>query len=522
MKALVKEQPKVYLMILDGFGEGKNYEGNAIKKAKMPNWEKFKKSYPNTLLKSSGQAVGLPANTIGNSEVGHFTMGSGRVVFQSLEAINRSILNKTFFKKEPLIRAINKVKKNPKAALHLIGMISDAGVHSELNHLFALLELVKKHNVAPVYIHAITDGRDVPEQTAAIFVKKIQEKINQLGLGQKLTNGLAKTSIATIVGRYYAMDRDQNWDRVEQAYNLYTLGKGVQETNAISAIQNAYKRGIKTDYYIDPIILEPNSKISNTDSVIFWNFRTDRTRQITQAFTGENKIGFKPQKTVRPFFVCFGDYSKKAPVVFPTEKIINNLGEITSKSGLKQLRIAETEKYAHVTYFFNSQIEKSFKGEDRILIPSSKVKSYAQKPEMSAAEITQRALKEISGKKYTLIVQNFANADLVGHSGELKPTIKACEVLDKCIGQIAEATLKYDYNLIITADHGNAEYMIYEKNGEQCPSHTQNPVPCLLISKHYKNVKLAKGMGLKDIAPTILKIMKIKKPKEMTGKSIII
>lgn len=516
---------KTYLMILDGFGEGKNYPGNAIKKARMPNLNKLRSKYPWTLLDSSGHAVGLPKGTQGGSEVGHFTMGAGRIVFQSLEEINLSIKDKSFFKKEPLLAAIQKVKTTPKSALHLLGMISDQGVHSQIDHLFALLKMAKEQKVGPVYIHAISDGRDVPERTAEKFIKMITSKIHELKMDQpfKVNNnklGL-QAKIATIIGRYFAMDRDHNWDRTKKAYDLYTLGKGVKETDPIKAIQNAYKRGIETDYYIDPIILDEHGTIKDKDSVIFWNFRTDRTKQITQAFTGETKIGFKPKKTIRPFFVCFGDYSTKAPVVFPTKKINNNLGSIIEQNGLKQLRIAETEKYAHVTYFFNSQVETKFPHETRILIDSPKVPSYAQKPEMSAREVTDRVIKEMDQKDYDLIVQNFANPDLVGHSGNMQATVKACEVIDECIGKISAKAVEENYNLIITADHGNAEYMIYEENGDPCPSHTLNPVICLLVSKQYKSAKLAQGRGLQDIAPTILDIMAIRQPKEMMGKSLI-
>ncbi|MCL4481008.1 MAG: 2,3-bisphosphoglycerate-independent phosphoglycerate mutase, partial [Bacteroidetes bacterium] len=303
--------------------------------------------------------------------------------------------------------------------------------------------------------NAITDGRDVPEKSADKFLKQINSKIKQLGFNKK--NG-PRAIIASIIGRYFAMDRDNNWDRTQKAYDLYTLGKGIQETDALKAIKNSYQRGNATDYYIDPITLDRNGTINKDDAVIFWNYRTDRTRQITYCFTGEAKIGFKPSKNIHPYFVCFGDYSNKAPVVFPPAKVKNNLGEIIEKNKLSQLRIAETEKYAHVTFFFNSQIEKPFKHEKRILIKSPKVPSYAQKPEMSARSITETIIKEMDKHNYNLIVQNFANPDLVGHSGNLKATIKACEVLDECIGRIAKKALQKGYYLLITADHGNAEY----------------------------------------------------------------
>jgi 2,3-bisphosphoglycerate-independent phosphoglycerate mutase len=509
---------KVYLMILDGFGEGKDYPGNAVKKARMPNLDRLRSGYPNTLLACSGNAVGLPEGTQGGSEVGHFTMGAGRIVFQSLEDINRSIKDKSFFEKKPLKEAMEKVKKTEKSALHLLGMISDQGVHSQLEHLFALLEMAKANDVGPVYIHAVTDGRDVPERTAAGFIKKIRDKIAELGMDK----GFPKTAkIATIIGRYFAMDRDHNWDRTEKAYDLYTRGTGVKETDPVKAIENAYARGIETDYYIDPIILDEHGVIKDKDAVIFWNFRTDRTRQITETFTGETEIGFKPKTTVRPFFVCFGEYSSVAPVVFPPAKISKNLGEVLSTNSVRQLRIAETEKYAHVTFFFNSQIEEPFPNEERILIDSPKVPSYAEKPEMSARGITSRVITEMENDKYGVIIQNFANPDLVGHSGNMEATVKACEVIDECIGKIAAKALEKGYNLIISGDHGNAEYMIYEENGEQCPSHTLNPVICLLVSEKYAKSTLNKGGGLQDIAPTMLEILGIVKPPEMTGNSLI-
>jgi 2,3-bisphosphoglycerate-independent phosphoglycerate mutase len=512
---------KVYLMILDGFGEGKDYPGNAEKLAHMKNLEALKSKYPWTLLQASGNAVGLPENTQGGSEVGHFTIGAGRIVFQSLEEINQSIHDGSFFLMPSLVEAMEKVKNTPKTALHLLGMISDSGIHSHLNHLFALLYMAKTFHIGPVYIHAITDGRDVPEKTAKLFIEQIQKKITELGFSSNPEDTENYAGIATIIGRFYAMDRDTNWDRTKKAYDLYTQGIGTEENDPLQAIDNAYARNIETDYYIDPIILNKNGRIKEQDSVIFWNYRTDRTRQITYCFTGEEDIGFEINKTVHPFFVCFGDYSKKAPVVFPTQKITNNLGEVLEKQQLKQLRIAETEKYAHVTYFFNSQVDEPFAHETRVLIDSPKVSSYAEKPEMSAPELTERVLKEMDTQDYDLIVQNFANPDLVGHSGDLQASIQACKVIDDYIQKIVEKALQKGYHVILTADHGNVEYKIYENNGEPCPSHTTNPVICLLISPKYKDQKLAANKGLQDIAPTILEIMNIPQPIEMTGTSLL-
>ena len=506
-------------MILDGFGEGKDYPGNAITHAKMPNLNNLKKQYPLTLLKAHGESVGLPEGTQGGSEVGHFTIGAGRVIFQTLEEINRSIRNGEFFQKPALLESCERIKKTDDASLHLLGMISDQGVHSHTDHLFALLKLAKDQGIGKIYIHAITDGRDVPEKSADKYLQMVQEKIKELKMGP---GSKTEAKIATMIGRYYAMDRDKNWDRTQIAYDLYTLGKGQEETNPLQALKNAYARGAQTDYYIDAIVFDKQGTIKNRDSVIFWNFRTDRTRQITQCFTGETEIGFKPQETVRPFFVCFGDYSKVAPVVFPTIVVKNNLGSVVEQSHLRQLRIAETEKYAHVTYFFNSQVEPPFKDEDRVMIPSPKTPSYAQMPQMSAREVTDAVIKEIDKNECNLIVQNFANTDLVGHSGDYEATVKACEVIDECIGKISAKTLEAGYDLIITGDHGNAEYMTYEDSGEPCPSHTKNPVIFLLVSKTYEKTKLRDDGSLEDIAPTIVQMLNIEQPKEMTGKTLII
>lgn len=515
MKNKVNE--KVYLMILDGFGIGKKYPGNAIEKAFMPTYHNLLKEFSSTKLKAAGNEVGLPGGIMGNSEVGHFTIGAGRITFQSLESINQSIKNGSFFKNKVLLKAIEKAGKN-NSTIHLLGMISDEGVHAHINHLFALIDLAVKHKINNIYIHAITDGRDVAERSASKYIQQIQKKISTL----KKNN----IKIATIIGRYYAMDRDHNWDRTIEAYKLLTAGIGTLEQDPLNAIANAYKRGIETDYYIKPILLDQNGLIKNGDNVIFFNFRTDRPRQLTNLFTGEERKiltdpKYKPQKTVNPNLTCFGEYSKKAHIVFETTAIKNNLPQTLEKAGKKQLHIAETEKFAHVTFFFNSQSETQYPHETRLMIDSPKVKSYDQKPEMSAKKITTAVVKEIASKKYDVIIQNFANADLVGHSGDFKATVKALEVIDACIKKITEQTLKHGYHLIITADHGNAEYMIYEKTGEQCPAHTTNPVPFILVSKTYRNVKLRRGLGLSDIAPTILKLLGVKQPKEMTGTSII-
>lgn len=503
-----KTNEKVLLCILDGFGETKPNPGNAVKLAKTPYINHLRKNYPITLLKTHGTAVGLPAHFMGGSEVGHFTIGAGRITFQTLEEINHDIKIGNFFQNKILVRAFEKAQKN-KNALHLLGMISDQGVHAQIDHLFALLKMAKKYRLKKVYIHAITDGRDVRERSANRFIKQIQKYIKKHRVGD----------LASIIGRYYAMDRDHNWNRTVKAYNLLTKSQGLLEKDPFQALKNYYKRSNNTDYYLDPIILNPEATIKNNDSIIFFNFRTDRARQLTQAFVAPKFSYFKRQK-IKTHFVCMGPYSKIAPIVYPTPKIKNNLGAIMDKHGLKQLRIAETEKYAHVTFFFNSQIKKPYRTETRILIPSPKVPSYAEKPEMNALKITQTVTKEIRTEKFPLIVLNYANADLVGHSGNLKATIKCCEILDQYVKKTITTALKHNYHIILTADHGNADQMLY-KDGSICPAHSLNPVICILISPKYKNTKLTKKQGLQDLAPTILHLLKIRQPKIMTGKSLI-
>ncbi len=501
---------KALLIILDGYGKGKKYKWNAVTNAKTPTLEKLKKNYPNCLLKASGKAVGLPRGFQGGSEVGHFTIGAGNIVLQSLEEINNQIDNKKFFKKKEFKQALKNVKKN-KSKLHLMGMISDQGVHSDYRHLFALLKLAKKRKVKQVYIHAFTDGRDVPEKSAEKFLKRIHREIKSIGVGK----------IATMIGRFYAMDRDKNWKRTKKAYELLTLGKGKKESDPLVALKKQYEKGIESDYYIKPIVFDKEGLIEDEDSVIFFNYRSDRASQLTDAFTKPRLGEFKRKKIVKPHFVCFGPYSTIAPVAFPPPTVKTNLGKTISKKKLPQLRIAETEKYAHVTFFFNSQDKQPYPKEKRIMIPSSKVASYAQKPEMSAFEIKNALLKELKKKDYALVVVNFANGDLVGHSGEYKATVKGLETVDKCLKEIIPFAQEHNYHIIVTADHGNAEYMKYD-NGEDCPSHTLNPVPCIVISKDVNKTKLKKRGGLCNIAPTLLHLLKIKKPRSMSCESLII
>lgn len=510
---------RVVLIIRDGWGYSDEIKGNAIRLAHAPNNEYYMKNYPWTLLKASGNAVGLPEGTQGGSEPGHLTMGAGRIVWQPLEHINISIRDGSFFKNPAFLRAIENCKKND-SSLHLMGLFSDQGIHGTIEHLYALLDLAKRNNLKKVFVHCFLDGRDVPETSADVFIKEFEKKSEEIGAGR----------IATMVGRYYAMDRDNNYDRTKEAYMLLTEGIGIKEQDPITAIKNAYKRGDKTDYYVKPIVIvddkeSPVAIMRDNDSVIFWNFRSDRTRQLTYALTNDKFDKFDRGKKLNLCFICMSEYDDNLtlPIAFKQQVINKNLGEVLSENGLKQLRIAETEKYAHVTFFFNSQIEKPYNGEDRILVPSPKVPSYDMKPEMSAYGITEKLLPEIEKEIYDFIAVNFANGDLVGHSGKLDAGIMACEAVDGCVGKIVGLSLEKDYVVIITGDHGKIEVMFYP-NGEVCPAHGTNPVPFILISKdeELKKAKLKKGEGLSSVAPTILNIMGLKKPGEMTGKSLIV
>lgn len=491
---------KVLLCILDGFGHGKDYKGNAITRAKTPFFDELYKKYPWTLLNASGEAVGIPKGTQGGSEVGHLTMGAGRIVLQPLLEIDKSIQDKSFFKKKALLAAAAHAKKH-KSAFHIMGMISDQGVHADLDHALVLLDFAKKQGLKKVYVHGITDGRDVEPQSAIKFIRILQRHMKKSG-----------GELATLIGRYYAMDRDHNWDRTDTAYDLYTTRpKGeLTKKDPIKVIEAAYKDGLESDYYLKPVLFNPEGLIHKKDSVVFFNFRTDRAAQLTERFV----------KKLKPHFVAFGPYTTKAPVVFPHATVKNNLGSVLDQKKFKQLRIGETEKYAHVTFFFNSQIKEPFKTETRIMVASPKCPSYAQKPEMSAPGITKKLLKELP-KPYSFVALNFANLDLVGHSGDYKATVKAVETIDHCLSQIVPAALRAGYTVLITGDHGNAEYMIYEDTGGPCPSHTRNPVPLILISAQQTGKTRLRRGGLRDIAPTILTLLGQKIPKEMTGKSLV-
>ena len=499
------------LIIMDGWGKSKQKKGNAVYLAKPQNYLHYLKEYPNTELKCFGESVGLPKNSQGNSEVGHLHIGAGRIVMQPLSMINEEIRKGSFYRNKVLLKAMKKAKQKNKK-IHLMGLLSDEGVHATTRHLFALMKMAKKLNAKKVFIHCFLDGRDVPEKSAGKYLRELKKEIRKIGVGE----------IASIIGRYYAMDRDNNWNRTKKALELLVKGKGIKEKNPVKAVENAYKRGDQTDYYVKPISLidekgESRGLIEENDSVIFFNFRSDRSRQLTKCFT-QRKFG-----APKVNFVCMTRYDKKikAGIAFEQNKVQNNLGQVIAENNLSQLRIAETEKYAHVTFFLNSQIEKPNKKEKRILVNSPKVPSYDLKPEMSALKVKEKLVQEIRKEKFDVIIVNFANPDLVGHSGKLNAVIKAVKTVDYCIGEIVREILAKKGTAMITADHGNAEQMFYP-NGEKCPAHTLNNVPFILVSenKKLKEKKLKKG-ELIDIAPTILKILGVKKPKEMTGKSLL-
>ncbi len=504
----------VMLIILDGFGIGKHYEGNAVYLAKTPNFDRLSKEYPTTSLDASGLAVGLPPGQMGNSEVGHLNIGSGRVVYQELTKISKEIEEGKFFKRKELLEAIDNVKKN-NSKIHLIGLVSDGGVHSHNTHLYGLLEMMKMNGVKDVYVHAILDGRDVPPTIGKEHIKELISKMDEIGVGK----------IATISGRYYAMDRDKRWERTQLAYDAMTLGKGNVIDDPIEAVENSYKKGINDEFVVPTVITDngkPISTVDSGDSVIFFNFRPDRARQITRAFVDPDFDGFEREKKVETFYVTMTEYDKTMPnvhVVYKNESLDNTLGEYISKKGLKQLRAAETEKYAHVTFFFNGGREIAFENEDRVLIPSPKVSTYDLKPEMSAYGLKDEVINRLNMDKYDLFIVNFANPDMVGHTGVVPAVVKAVETVDTCLGEIIEVLEKKGGKAIITSDHGNSEALIDERDGSPITAHTTNKVPLILVGQ--KDVKLREGK-LADLAPTLLELLGLDKPEEMTGESLIV
>lgn len=503
------------LMILDGFGDNINSDGNAIKLAKTPNIDQLMKKYPNTDIYTSGLYVGLPDGQMGNSEVGHTNIGAGRIVYQELTRITKSIEDGDFFSNSEFIAAIENCKKN-NSKLHILGLVSDGGVHSHIRHLYGLLELAKRRDFEDVYVHCFLDGRDTPPASAESYVVKLQEKMKEKGIGK----------IATLSGRFYSMDRDKRWERVKKCYDALVKGEGEKAGDAVKAIEDSYQKEV-FDEFVEPTVIyngnDPVAKIEENDSVIFFNFRPDRAREITRALVDTEFDGFETKK-MNLYFVCFTNYDETMPnvhVAFKKEALKNTFGEVVSNANLTQLRIAETEKYAHVTFFFNGGEEKQYKGEDRILVPSPKVETYDMKPEMSAYEVTDKVCEALENDKYDVVVLNYANTDMVGHTGSLEAAIKAVETVDECVGRVVKIIEEKKGNLIITADHGNAEQMIDYKTGEPHTAHTTNPVPIILVTSN-KEIKLRENGKLADLAPTMLDLMNIEKPEEMTGESLLV
>jgi 2,3-bisphosphoglycerate-independent phosphoglycerate mutase len=501
-------------MICDGWGIGKDSPGNAISLARTPNYRRMLADFPSTELSASGEDVGLPAGQMGNSEVGHLNLGAGRMVPQDILRIDLAIRDGSFFRNGAFLEACATVRRND-SSLHLLGLVSDGGVHSHERHLFALLDLARREGVSRVFVHAFLDGRDTPPQSAATYLARLEAAIKERKVG----------AIATVSGRYYAMDRDKRWERVERAYAALTRGEGARATDAQAALRQAYSRG-ETDEFVAPTILEtaqtPAASIKDRDGVIFFNFRADRARQMTEAFTQETFSGFARGNRPDLRYVCMTEYKKEfaLPVAFPPQVLKNILAEVWETAGVRNLRLAETEKYAHVTYFFNGGVEKAFSGEERILIPSPKVATYDLQPAMSAPEITEKALAAIASERFDAIVMNYANADMVGHTGKLAPTIEAIECLDLCFGMLLESILPRGGALLMTGDHGNAEMMIDPATGEPFTAHTTNPVP-LIVATAAGRKPLSPGGSLKDVAPTILALMGIALPDEMTGRNLL-
>lgn len=498
----------VMLMILDGLGIYKDYPGNAVKIADTPNLDRLFREVPNTELMASGEFVGLPDGQMGNSEVGHLNIGAGRVVFQDLTRITAAIKAGEFDKNEKFASAIKNVKDN-NSSMHLIGLVSKGGVHSHMNHLKALVKLMKKNNVKKVYIHAITDGRDVSPYAAKDDIKELQDFLDEVGVGE----------IATISGRYYAMDRDNRWDRTEKYYKDITSDVNLSDRGVEEFIKDSYEIDT-TDEFLEPAKFVKGSEIKEGDSAILFNFRPDRVRQITRALVDDDFESFEREKIKNLKVITMTQYDatiKNVEIAFADEVPKMTLGEVLEKHGINQLRIAETEKYAHVTFFFNGGREVPFKGEDRILVPSPKVATYDLKPEMSAREVSMKVIEQIAQEKYGVIILNFANPDMVGHTGDIDAAVKAVETVDEEMGKILEELKKVDGTILITADHGNCEYML-DDEGNKVTSHSTNPVPLFLVGM---DAELRSGGALCDIAPTILDILNIDKPEEMTGKTLI-
>ncbi len=506
----------VVLMILDGYGLNEKTEGNAVALANTPVMDKLMAEYPFVRGNASGMAVGLPDGQMGNSEVGHLNMGAGRIVYQELTRITKEIQDGDFFKNEALLNAMNNCKKN-NSALHTFGLLSDGGVHSHITHLFGLLEMAKREGLSKVYVHAFLDGRDTAPTSGKDFMKELCDKMEEIGIGE----------VATVTGRYYAMDRDNRWDRVEKAYKAITQGEGIEAECPVKAIEDSYAADV-TDEFVKPTVIikdgAPVATIKDGDSVVFFNFRPDRAREITRTFCADEFDGFERPHRIKTTYVCFTEYDVTIPnkeIAFKKVSIDNTFGEFLAAHHMTQARIAETEKYAHVTFFFNGGVEEPNEGEDRILVKSPKVATYDLKPEMSAYEVCDNLTNAIRSGKYDVIIINFANPDMVGHTGIESAAIKAVEAVDECVGKTVEAIKETDGVLFICADHGNAEQLIDYETKESFTAHTTNQVPFILVNAD-SSYKLREGGCLADIVPTLIEIMGMEQPKEMTGKSLLV
>ena len=495
------------LMILDGFGYSESDYGNAIRAAKMPNLDRIKEECPMTIIGASGMDVGLPDGQMGNSEVGHTNIGAGRIVYQPLTRITKAVRDGEFFANAALVSAMENAKERG-SALHLMGLLSDGGVHSHIEHLFALIDMAKKYGLEKVYIHCFMDGRDVPPTSGKGYIEALQKKLAEAGVGK----------IATVGGRYYGMDRDKRWDRVKRHYDAIVRGEAPFESDPVAAIERSYAEGV-TDEFVVPFCCEHDAQIRDGDSVIFFNFRPDRARELTRAIVTPDFDGFE-RRALDVCYVCMAQYDeeiKNVLVAFPPQSLADTFGEYISKNGLTQLRIAETEKYAHVTFFFNGGVEAPYPGGDRDLIPSPKVATYDLQPEMSAYLVTEKLLEELDSGKYDVIILNYANTDMVGHTGVFSAAVAACEAVDKCLGKITAKVKELGGAVLITADHGNADVML-APDGSPFTAHSTNPVPFIVFNYP---CKLRSGGVLADIAPTMLKMLGLPKPEARTGESII-
>lgn len=505
------------LVILDGWGEKGSCEKNAIAQADPQVFKALKRDYPSTVLEASALEVGLPQGQMGNSEVGHLNIGSGRTVYQEITRISREIHEGTFFENRELRKAME-YALNHNGALHLMGLVSDGGVHSHLDHIVALLEMAQRQGLTRVYLHAFLDGRDVPPISALTYIESLEDTMNKLGTGK----------IATVMGRYYAMDRDKRWERSQRAFEAMVAGTGKQAKSAREAVENSYQEET-TDEFMEPAVVvddhgDPVGLVKDGDGIIFFNFRADRARQITRAFVDRDFKGFERVRHPEVYYVCFTQYDVniKAPVAFMPQNLHNTLGEYLSKQGFRQLRIAETEKYAHVTFFFNGGVEKPNLNEDRVLIPSPQVATYDLQPEMSAFKVTERVIQEIEKGIYDVVIINYANPDMIGHTGNMDAAIAAIKVVDQCLGEVVRTVQKAGGVTIVTSDHGNAETMTDEETGQPHTAHTTNLVPFILVGEAYRGKRLRERGSLRDIAPTMLNILNLPIPKEMTGVNLIV